>query len=391
MNPTQNPMTSGSTQWLGPGFTANNASAYAFKKALLRANTSIQTKYYQEPIATPVLWREYVASDPIPPTMPTDFSPLSEAQIASTFGIQPSEIDDFYSYSNGANVFSIQKSESYPYIYKISNCLLQPFVSNPMSSFSAYTPRTKVNLLANTIPFVFSQGAFNGKFTRTVSKTRELSLQGRDIVLPQQLAYVFDFDTGVFTCYMDDNSPGLKNPITINSPPCITCYVYKGSFGNFLADVFHTSANAVTVSDRQVIIGKHLANNKELILDVSGNSLFTDIEALSISTTSDRRLKENIVSYKSRLGLLDVEPKMYNYISKPGVTELGLIAQEIEPIVPELVKTHNGMKSLQYDRLGVLLLPIVKDQRKRIEDLETEMQELKRGVTYLLGRKMSEA
>jgi hypothetical protein len=140
-----------------------------------------------------------------------------------------------------------------------------------------------------------------------------------------------------------------------------------------------------------VIIGKSHSNNADLTLDVSGNSMFTDIEALSISTTSDRRLKENVVNYKSRLGLLDVEPKMYNYISKPGVTELGLIAQDVEPIVPELVKTHNGMKSLQYDRLGVLLLPIVKDQRKRIEDLETEMQELKRGVTYLLGRKMSEA
>ena len=77
-------------------------------------------------------------------------------------------------------------------------------------------------------------------------------------------------------------------------------------------------------------------------------------------------------------------PRLYNYIARPGQTELGLIAQEVEELVPELVKESGGMKSLQYDRLGVLLLPIVKEQEQRIKEMETEMGELKELVAAML-------
>jgi len=386
MNQLKNPMTTGSTQWLGPGFTANNVSAFAFKKGILRGNTSVETKYYQEPIAQPVLFREYMSSQAVPPSPPTDFTAMEPAEIAAEFKIHASELTLFNTVLGGKRSFSISKSTTYPYIFKITNCLLQPYQSNPMSSFSGYTMKTKVNLLQNVIPFVFSGGAYTGAFRRTVPETAELSAGGRDIVLPQQLAYIFDYDTGIFTCYADDTSPGLPHPITKDSPPAITCYVYRGTFGQFNGDAWAVTPTTVSLVGRQLVIGKSTSADHSLTMDVSGVAFLTDVVTNSVSTRSDRRFKENIVTYKSVNRILDLEPKLYNYIGASTI-ELGLIAQDVEEIVPELVRTQQGMKSLQYDRLGVLLLPIVRDQAERLKNLEKEVSDMKDLVKMMFVKK----
>jgi hypothetical protein len=386
MNRVSNPMMSGSTQWLGPGFTANNAGAYAFKKAVFRGNTSIETKYYQEPTAQPLLFREYMSSQAVPPTPPTDFVPMGAADIAAEFKIHVSELGAFQTTNAGAPSFSISKSTSHPYIFKITNCLMQPYISNPMSSFSGFTNKTKVNLLQNVIPFIFAGGAYNGAFRRTVHDTGELSARGRDIVLPQQLAYVFDYDTGIFTCYADDTSPGLPNPIQKDAPPAITCYVYRGTFGQFAGDVWTVTPTTVGLMGRTIVLGKTTTNDPSLVMDISGVSCFRDIVANSLSTRSDRRFKENIVTYKPAHKLLDLEPKLYNYIGGSTI-ELGLIAQDVEEVIPELVRTQHGMKSLQYDRLGVLLLPIVREQSERIKNLEKELCDIKDLVKMMFVKK----
>lgn len=386
MNQLRNPMTSGSTQWLGPGFTANNVAAFAFKKGIARGNTSIETKYYQEPEALPVLFREYMSSQAVPPSPPTDFMPMGTADIAAEFKIHASELAEFQTTLAGSPSFSISKSTAYPYIFKITNCLMNPFISNPMSSFSGYTTKSKVNILQNVIPFGFSGGAYTGTFKRTVHDTGELSAMGRDVVLPQQLAYIFDYDTGIFTCYANDTSPGLPHPITKDAPPAISCYVYRGTFGQFAGDVWTVTPTTVGLVGRQLVLGKSTSSNPTLTMDISGESCFQDIVANSLSTRSDRRFKENIVSFRPVTKILDLEPKLYNYIGASTI-ELGLIAQDVEEVVPELVRTQQGMKSLQYDRIGVLLLPIVKEQSDRLKNLEKELSDMKDLVKMMFIRK----
>ena len=53
---------------------------------------------------------------------------------------------------------------------------------------------------------------------------------------------------------------------------------------------------------------------------------------------------------------------------------LGLIAQEVEKIMPELVHTdENGYKSIAYDKLTVLLIEAMKEQQVRLDRLERKM------------------
>ena len=81
--------------------------------------------------------------------------------------------------------------------------------------------------------------------------------------------------------------------------------------------------------------------------------------------------------YPVNKDILSLNTYTYNYKSKPGDTDIGVIAQEVEAIAPHIVKEHGGMKTVQYDRFGVLLLPIVKEQQERIERLEEELYAFK--------------
>ena len=384
-------MTVNTMKWLGPGFTENAAAAFSFKKGLSRGNTSLSATYYQEPVATPTVFREWIPSGEVPAAPPTDLVTLTDAQVMSTFGVTEAEVAAWQTTVNGRNVYCIQQSVAYPYLFKVNNCRLTPFTPNPLASFWSTTMKTKVNLLKSTIPFTYGTGGYRGVITR-VANNGELSNGGLDVVFSQELAYVFDYDTGIFTLYQDDTRATVATPITILTPPAITCYIYKGSYGQFVGipDLawVQGQSNVVYMQNPtdQVLIGTTTVTDPSLAMDVSGVAFIRDVITQSMSTSSDRRLKENIRPFVMPRGILSLAPRLYNYIAKPGSTELGLIAQEVEELVPELVKESGGMKSLQYDRLGVLLLPIVKEQEERIKGMEEEMLEMRELMAAMLAK-----
>jgi carbonic anhydrase/acetyltransferase-like protein (isoleucine patch superfamily) len=98
------------------------------------------------------------------------------------------------------------------------------------------------------------------------------------------------------------------------------------------------------------------------------------------STTSDLRLKENIIS-NNVLGLnfiLKLNPKRYNYISdKTKTMHDGFIAQEVEEAVKDLKLpfsgiqiSQNGTYSLTYSDFVMPLVNAVKEQQTIIEELK---------------------
>lgn len=62
--------------------------------------------------------------------------------------------------------------------------------------------------------------------------------------------------------------------------------------------------------------------------------------------------------------------------------QIGLIAQDVEKIFPELVKTDdNGYKAVSYEKLTVLLLEGMKEQQRQIESLQNQIWELETILT----------
>lgn len=72
---------------------------------------------------------------------------------------------------------------------------------------------------------------------------------------------------------------------------------------------------------------------------------------------SDRRVKENILSVKGALDKIrQLNAYTYNYKSVPGVRRVGLIAQDVESVMPEAVIEIEGVKHVDTYALQSLIV-----------------------------------
>tara|TARA_B100000524_G_C23642475_1_gene367207 strand:- start:78 stop:1814 length:1737 start_codon:yes stop_codon:yes gene_type:complete len=117
-----------------------------------------------------------------------------------------------------------------------------------------------------------------------------------------------------------------------------------------------------------------VANPSEKI-EVDGN-----VKATQFYSNSDIRLKYDIKSIDNGLDkVCKLSGKKYKMKMNDN-EEIGFIAQEIEQIVPELVKEDNSdekYKSISYGNVTALLVEAIKELRQEVKDLKNEIQKLK--------------
>lgn len=357
------------------GFSVFEQGEFLLKKSFGRANTKAGNPFYNEPFAPATIYPNQVLTDGIPLTPPNDFVKLTHREIIQQFGVMEEEIAEFATYLNGVNQFSIQRSTSFPQLYAVNYCMLRPYMSNPELTFTATTFSTRVNILKNAIQFNYGDGGYRGTLYRT-TESGELSRQGADIIKDTQLAFYFDTDVGYFVAYEKDTKRYAISPITSTTPPCVTCYIYKGRFGQYSPWTLAHDNTTIYYTAGQVLVGKTTSSNPLLSIDISGVGSIDNILTESLETYSDRRLKDNIVERFVGMDLLNLKVYDYNYKTRPGARECGVIAQEVEEVLPDIVKERDGIKTVQYDRFGILLLPIVRSLKDRLETLEAECARL---------------
>jgi septal ring factor EnvC (AmiA/AmiB activator) len=112
--------------------------------------------------------------------------------------------------------------------------------------------------------------------------------------------------------------------------------------------------------------------------------------------SSDARLKSNIVSLGSTLSkLLQIDGKSYEM---KGKQKIGVLAQEIKEVFPELVsEDDNEMLAVNYQGLVPVLINALKEQQSEIDELkeqetkfekqQAEIDELKEIVNQLTADK----
>ena len=93
--------------------------------------------------------------------------------------------------------------------------------------------------------------------------------------------------------------------------------------------------------------------------------------------SSDRRLKDNIQPIESPLEKVSkLGGYSFDWIPTENIHineghDIGVIAQEVEEILPEVVITRdNGYKAVQYEKIVALLIEANKELKERIEKLE---------------------
>lgn len=110
-------------------------------------------------------------------------------------------------------------------------------------------------------------------------------------------------------------------------------------------------------------------------LDVGGN-----IRAAGFFYSSDRALKMGVRPLDNSLARISqLEGVSFRWKSD-GRADIGLAAQDVEKVYPELVSTdpQSGLKSVEYGNLVAALIESIKEQQKQISQLRAEVDELKR-------------
>jgi len=138
--------------------------------------------------------------------------------------------------------------------------------------------------------------------------------------------------------------------------------------GDYYSNTTYDKLLFQTKADGSTTIGGNTQINGTL--DVTG-----DITAYS---TSDERLKDNItpIPYAlEKLHQINGVTWDWNDKSEKEGNDVGVIAQDIEKVLPQLVTTRDtGFKAVRYEKIVALLIEAVKEQQTEINELRSTLQ-----------------
>jgi hypothetical protein len=99
------------------------------------------------------------------------------------------------------------------------------------------------------------------------------------------------------------------------------------------------------------------------------------LSATQFTSLSDRTQKTNIRPIENAIETVkQLEGVKYDWIDNHSQSSIGVIAQDIEKVLPEVVTTNeNGIKSVSYGNIVGVLIEAIKEQQKEIEELKKNL------------------
>ena len=149
------------------------------------------------------------------------------------------------------------------------------------------------------------------------------------------------------------------------------------AFGlTFQGDAADETQNVYISPDGRMAIGRNTVTaavmaGREVKLDVNG-----DILAIQVHSSSDERFKKNINTVESAISKVqELRGVTYDFRTEefadknfPEYNQLGFIAQEVEAVIPQVVRTDSeGYKAVDYAKITALLTQAIKEQQDIID------------------------
>lgn len=94
------------------------------------------------------------------------------------------------------------------------------------------------------------------------------------------------------------------------------------------------------------------------------------LSATVFNSLSDIQFKTDIQEFDGKELINNIDPVTFTW-KDTGGKSYGVIAQDLEQILPELVQTVDGIKSVSYIPMIAILIDVVKKQGEEIEKLKT--------------------
>lgn len=143
---------------------------------------------------------------------------------------------------------------------------------------------------------------------------------------------------------------------------------------------------ATSASDARSNLGLGTGDDVQfnsLGVGTAGSGTEGEIRAINDITafySSDKRLKDNITPITEPLSKLSqLGGYTFDWIPKEGIhshegRDVGVIAQEVEEVLPEVTTTRdNGYKAVKYEKIVPLLIECIKAQQSQIDELKERL------------------
>ena len=135
-------------------------------------------------------------------------------------------------------------------------------------------------------------------------------------------------------------------------------------------DAFNAEANLTF--DGNVLVVPHISASG----NISGSEGRFSGDVIAFYS-SDKRLKDNIIPISNPIEKIkSIGGYEFDWNDNQSTYEghdIGVIAQEIEDVLPELVTTRNtGYKAVKYEKIIALLIEAIKEQQKQIDELKNK-------------------
>ena len=156
-----------------------------------------------------------------------------------------------------------------------------------------------------------------------------------------------------------------------------------------------TSKGSAASNSHEIVIGANDATGKggsTALIDAAGGAVYAGNNSADFSTTSDRRIKKNIVDNNIGLEKINqIQVRNFEYrtpdeidelpkdaaIDNEGV-QLGVIAQEVQEFLPQIVNEETtGCLSVDGSDIKWILVNAVKELSAQVNELKGEIKTLK--------------
>jgi hypothetical protein len=169
-------------------------------------------------------------------------------------------------------------------------------------------------------------------------------------------------------------------------------YMTKLSIGDTTPPAYNTIGTAATghglATTNDLIIAGSLEVNANIWYDGAvagtGTALYINASNQIVRLTSSRKYKRDVTDLtldrEKFMALKPVKFKWNEKTASPGVEDYGLIAEDTEKVAPELAVYNDAgtLESVSYQKVNIMLLKVVQEQQKQIEQLRKEMDGLKK-------------
>ena len=220
--------------------------------------------------------------------------------------------------------------------------------------------------------FNFDLGVYDNYFIpNTITENNDsaiINIGDVSFNIPTDISSISDFNDHLTSVSLGVNVPGYdtKNMLEISG-----CMIV-GDFDNS-----PTLENNHLLIKNKLLIGMEQKESSNFAVDVDGIAYSKN----GYYTVSDQRFKTNIRQLKNCVSKVERLTGVEYTLKKDESKErkhLGVIAQEVEKSLPNLVLTEkDDMKSVKYEQMIPILLEAIKELNQRVDVLNTKVKKLK--------------